>query len=79
MVLGDKIILELAVLTSKTYSHITDGSDGNKKAKNAKKCGINKNLNIEATQLASKINKLQKNKLHVDFYEENVKKSQKIQ
>ena len=74
--LGRKIMTEFAALRPKAYSYLIDNGDENKKARSTKKCVIkfgDYKYCLEATQLESKINKLEKNKLCVDCLTENSK------
>ena len=56
-----KIMRDVAALRQKAYSYLTDGNDGNKKAKSIKK--INYKHCLEATQIENKINQPEKIKL----------------
>ena len=64
-------------LKAKTYSYLIDDSNGDKKAKGAKKCVIKRKLEIQndkkATQLENKINYLEKNEIDIDSIKENHK------
>ena len=68
--LGWKMMTKFVGLKTKTYSHLTDGSSEDKKAKGTKKCVVKKPLEfenykkfLEATQFENKINHLEKTKL----------------
>ena len=68
--LGGKIITKILGLKAKTYSYLIDDSSQEKKAKGTKKCVIKTKLAfenykncLEATQLDSKIDYLDKNKI----------------
>ena len=71
--LDGKIMAEFAALRLKTYSYLTDDNDENKKAKDTKKCVIKRKIKfkdrihcLEAAQLESKINQLEKYKVDGD-------------
>ena len=62
------------------HSYLIDYSSENKKAKSTKKCVVKRELKfenykscLEATQLASKIKHLEKNKIDADGIKENHK------
>ena len=66
--LGGKIITKFVELRGKTYSHLIDDSNEDKKAKGTEKCVIKRKLRfenykncLEATQLQNKINHLETN------------------
>ena len=68
--LGGKIITKFVGLRAKTYSYLIDDSSQDKKAKGTKKCVIKRKLEfenykncLEVTQLDSKIDYLDKNKM----------------
>ena len=71
---------EFVALGPKTYRYLTDDGDKDKKAKDASKCGIKRNLKfqdckhcLEASQIEYEINQLEKNKRDVDNLRENHK------
>ena len=71
---------EFVALGPKTYRYLTDDGDKDKKAKDASKCGIKRNLKfqdckhcLEASQLEYEINQLEKNKRDMDSLRENHK------
>ena len=45
--LDGKVMTEFIALRSKTYSHLTDGNNENKKTKGTKKCAVKKILKFE--------------------------------
>ena len=68
--LGGKIMKEFIRLRAKTFSYLIDDCSEDKKAKDTKKCVIERKLKfenykncLEATQLESKINHLEKNEI----------------
>ena len=75
--LGGKIMIKFVGLRAKTYSYLIDDSSEDKKAKDTKNCVIKikfkfenyKNC-LEATQLESKINYIEK-KIDIDSIKEN--------
>ena len=74
--LGRKIMTEFAALRPKAYSYFIDNGDENKKARSTKKCVMkfeDYKYCLESTQVKSKINQLEKNKLCVDCLTENSK------
>ena len=75
-----KFMMKFAGLREKTYSYLTDHGSEEKKAKSTKKWAIKRTHKFEncknclqATQLANKINHLQKNKIDIDHIKENHK------
>ena len=72
--LSGKILKELVGLRAKTYSYIKDDSSENKKAKDAKKCVINKDYKncLQESQLEKKVY-LEKSKIDVENFKENHK------
>ena len=50
--LGEKIMVESAALRSNTYSYLMDDGKNDKKAKGAKKCVIEKYLNLMVIKIA---------------------------
>ena len=72
--LGGQTIQEFVGLRAKTFSYLKDNNDEDKNAKGTKMCVIKiefkfqvyKNC-LEAAQIENKINRLQKNKIQVDF------------
>ena len=68
--LGGKIMKEFIRLRAKTFSYLIDDCSEDKKAKDTKKCVIERKLKfedykncLEATQLENKINHLEKNEI----------------
>ena len=64
---------EFVGLRAKTYSYLIDDDSEDKKAKDTKKCAINRKLKfedyknyLEAAQIKNKINHLEKHKINVD-------------
>ena len=57
----DELMRDVAALRQKQYSYLTDGNDGNKKAKSIKK--RNYKHCLEASQIEKKINQPEKIKL----------------
>ena len=69
--LGEKTMKEFLGLKSSTYNYLIDDAIEGKKAKSTKECVINRKLKFEdlnclgATQLESKINYPEKNKINI--------------
>ena len=66
--LGGQIMKEFDVLRAKRYTYLKDNNDEDKKVKGTKKCVIKRKLKfqdyidcLEAAQIESKINYLEKN------------------
>ena len=77
--LGGQIMKELFKLRAKTYSYLKD-NDEDKKAKGRKKRAIKRKLKfadykncLEAAQIESKINQLEKKKMSIDSLKEDHK------
>ena len=73
---------EFVLLRAKTYSYLIDDGSEDKKARGTKQCITKRKLKykdykncLEATQLKSKINYLEKNEHDVIFSEKNIKNS----
>ena len=71
--LGGKFTIKFVGLRVKAYSYLIDDNSKDKKAKGTKKCVIERKLKfenykncLEATQLESKINYLEKSEIEVD-------------
>ena len=78
--LGGQIMKELFRLRAKTYSYLKDNNDEDKKAKGIKKCAVKRKLKfadykncLEAAQIESKINQLEKKKISIDSLKEDHK------
>ena len=71
--LGGQIMKEFAGLRAKAYSYLKENTDEDKKARGTKKCVLKRKLNfqdykncLEAAQIESEINHLEKKKIEVD-------------
>ena len=83
--LGGKIMTKFVGLRAKTYSYLIDDSSEDKKAKDTKKCVIQRKIKFENyksylgdTQLENKINYLEKNKIGIDSVKEFIKNNKSI-
>ena len=75
---------EFVGLQTKTYSHLKDNNDEDRKVKSTKTCVIKRKLIfkdykncLEAAQIENEINNLEKNKIDVDSLKENPKRIHK--
>ena len=59
--LGGKIMKELAVLTAKTFSYLTDNNNGDKNVKDTKKCAIKRKLKFKDYKNCLKATQLENN------------------
>ena len=66
--LGGKIMTNFVGLRARTYSYLIDDGSKHKKAKGTKNKFENYKNYLEATQLESKINYLEKNKVAIDSH-----------
>ena len=74
---GRKVMTKFVGLKAKTFSYLIDDSNGDKKAKGAKKCVIKRKFEIQndkkATQLENKINYLEKNEIDMIVFKKIIK------
>ena len=82
---GQKIMTQFVALRANTYSHLTDGSNEDEKAKDTKKRVIKTKLKIEnykncleVTQLENKVIHLEKNETDIESIKELMKKNKSI-
>ena len=82
--LGGKIMTKFFELRAEIYSYLKDNTDEDKKAKTTNKCVIKRKLKfqdcknrLEATELDSKIDYLEKNKLEIYSIKKNYKEFNK--
>ena len=83
--LGKIVMKKSVVLRAKTYSYLIDDDTENKKAKETKKCVIQRNFKfenckncLEAIQFGNKINHLQKkNEIDIDCLKKDNKEFKK--
>ena len=59
--LGGKIMKELAVLTAKTFSYLTDNNNGDKNVKDTKNCAIKRKLKFKDYKNCLKATQLENN------------------
>ena len=79
--LGGKIMTKFVGLIAKTYSYSIDADSEDKKAKGTRKCLIKRKPKfenfrncLEATQLETERNYIEKNKIDIDSIKEFIKK-----